>query len=99
MTVGDRVFTVSSLPGFKGEVGAGGRVAEEQLALGVLHHWDQVARVGLALVPEHVETRALYNPDKPGIEQVNTNNIHNTCSYSDCERVSKIMAPNSPTLT
>lgn len=83
MTVGDRVFTVSSLPGFKGEVGAGGRVAEEQLALGVLHHWDQVARVGLALVPEHVETRALYNPDKPGIEQVNTNNIHNTCSYSD----------------
>ena len=79
MTVGDRVFTVSSLPGFKGEVGAGGRVAEEQLALGVLHHWDQVARVGLALVPEHVETRALYNPDKPGIEQVNTNNnIHNT---------------------
>ena len=45
VTVGDRVFTVSSLPGFKGEVGAGGRVAEEQLALGVLHHWDQVARV------------------------------------------------------
>ena len=39
------MFTVSSLPGFKGEVGAGGRVAEEQLALGVLHHWDQVARV------------------------------------------------------
>merc|ERR1719410_720804 len=69
VTVGDRVFTVSSLPGFKGEVGAGGRVAEEQLALGVLHHWDQVARVGLALVPEHVETRVLYNPDKPGIEQ------------------------------
>ena len=39
------MFTVSSLPGFKGEVGAGGRVAEEQLALGVLHHWDQVARM------------------------------------------------------
>ena len=43
---------------------------EEQLALGVLHHWDQISRVGVSLVPEHVETRALYNPDKPGIEQV-----------------------------
>ena len=42
---------------------------EEQLALGALHHWSAVGRVGVELVPEHVETRALYNPDKPGIEQ------------------------------
>ena len=42
---------------------------EEQLALGVLHHWEDQPRVGTSLVPEHVETRGLYNSDKPGIEQ------------------------------
>ena len=41
---------------------------EEQLALSVLHHWEEQPG-GACLVPEHVETRALYNPDKPGIEQ------------------------------
>ncbi|GLV33991.1 misfire [Carabus blaptoides fortunei] len=45
------------------------RSSEEHLALYVLHHWHEVPRVGCQLVPEHVETRPLYNPDKPGIEQ------------------------------
>ncbi|NWZ73917.1 OTOF protein, partial [Acrocephalus arundinaceus] len=43
---------------------------DEHLALAVLRHWEDIPRAGCRLVPEHVETRPLLNPDKPGIEQV-----------------------------
>ncbi|MCJ8736710.1 hypothetical protein PDJAM_G00015680 [Pangasius djambal] len=42
---------------------------DEHLALAVLTHWEDIPRVGCKLIPEHVETRPLLNPDKPGIEQ------------------------------
>uniref|UniRef100_A0A668ACF4 Otoferlin a n=1 Tax=Myripristis murdjan TaxID=586833 RepID=A0A668ACF4_9TELE len=52
--------------------GPGGKVkvqTEEHLALTVLKHWEEIPRAGCRLIPEHVETRPLLNPDKPGIEQ------------------------------
>lgn len=42
---------------------------DEHLALSVLQHWEEIPRAGCRLIPEHVETRPLLNPDKPGIEQ------------------------------
>lgn len=48
----------------------GYRPNEEELALAVLKKWHDIPKVGCQLVPAHVETRPLYNPEKPGVEQV-----------------------------
>ena len=41
-------------------------LSEEDMALAVLHNWSNITG---PLVSEHIETRSLYHPDKPGIEQ------------------------------
>ncbi|XP_071746024.1 otoferlin isoform X2 [Lepeophtheirus salmonis] len=66
--VGQKTFTLQSKEGGPLQNWQT-KVSEEHLALAVLHHWNEIPRVGTYLVPEHIETRALFNPDKPGIEQ------------------------------
>uniref|UniRef100_A0A8C5TYN9 C2 domain-containing protein n=1 Tax=Malurus cyaneus samueli TaxID=2593467 RepID=A0A8C5TYN9_9PASS len=41
----------------------------EHKALYVLRHWEEMPGHGYKLVPEHVETRSLYNPENPGLVQ------------------------------
>lgn len=35
----------------------------------ILKNWADIEDVGVPLVPEHIETRALYNKEKPGVAQ------------------------------
>nr|XP_040058215.1 LOW QUALITY PROTEIN: fer-1-like protein 6 [Gasterosteus aculeatus aculeatus] len=41
----------------------------EHLSLKVLHRWAEIPAVGCKLVPEHIETRTLFNKDRPGMDQ------------------------------
>ncbi|XP_063373180.1 otoferlin-like [Cydia amplana] len=61
--------TVFNMPVHDVELFSNPDTAEEQMALLVLRRWHEVPRIGARLVLEHVETRPLYNPNKPGIEQ------------------------------
>ncbi|XP_064639493.1 otoferlin-like isoform X3 [Lineus longissimus] len=45
------------------------KISNEPLALEALKHFHDVPRHGTKLVPEHIETRALFTPEKPGVEQ------------------------------
>ncbi len=43
--------------------------SQEHVALAVLKQWHNIPG-GFPLVPEHIETRGLTNPEKPGVEHV-----------------------------
>lgn len=67
VTVGTKKFQLDE---DDSEIGASVKADNENLALHALRNWQDVPLVGYHLVPEHVETRTLYLPDKPGMEQV-----------------------------
>ncbi|KAI8430622.1 hypothetical protein MSG28_000832 [Choristoneura fumiferana] len=60
--------SVFNMPMHDSELFSDVNLAEEQMALLVLRRWHELPRVGARLVPEHVETRPLYNPNKPGTD-------------------------------
>lgn len=43
---------------------------KEIICLSILQKWHTLPVCGYPLVPEHVETRSLFHPNKPGLQQV-----------------------------
>uniref|UniRef100_A0A8B9I146 Fer-1 like family member 6 n=1 Tax=Astyanax mexicanus TaxID=7994 RepID=A0A8B9I146_ASTMX len=65
ITIGEKVYTGKTVFADEDQMVE----SYEHLALKVLHRWEEMPGVGCKLVPEHIETRALYIKDKPGLDQ------------------------------
>ncbi|XP_074551223.1 fer-1-like protein 6 [Halichoeres trimaculatus] len=65
ITVADKVFTGKTL--FMNEDQP--EESYEHLSLKILHRWSEIPSVGCKLVPEHIETRTLFNKARPGMDQ------------------------------
>ncbi|KAF7644098.1 hypothetical protein LDENG_00227960 [Lucifuga dentata] len=65
ITVADSVFVGNTLFMHDGEP----LETYEHLSLKILHRWVEIPAVGCQLVPEHIETRTLFNKARPGMDQ------------------------------
>ncbi|KAF1741081.1 hypothetical protein MXB_3802, partial [Myxobolus squamalis] len=56
--------------------GSGSKIpSNEPAALKAIQNLHMITEIGYHIVPEHIETRQLYSPDKPGISQVVTGSL------------------------
>ncbi|KAM8750038.1 fer-1-like protein 6 [Acanthopagrus schlegelii] len=65
ITVAEKVFTGKTLFMHEDEPVE----SYEHLSLKILHRWAEIPAVGCKLVPEHIETRTLFNKARPGMDQ------------------------------
>ncbi|KAK2905697.1 hypothetical protein Q8A73_009640 [Channa argus] len=65
ITVADKVFTGKTVYMNEDEPVE----SYEHLSLKILHRWSEMPVVGCKLVPEHIETRTLFNKARPGMDQ------------------------------
>ncbi|XP_044072290.1 fer-1-like protein 6 isoform X2 [Siniperca chuatsi] len=65
ITLADKVFTGKTLFMHEDEP----EESYEHLSLKILHRWAEIPAVGCKLVPEHIETRTLFNKARPGMDQ------------------------------
>ncbi|XP_028992475.1 fer-1-like protein 6 [Betta splendens] len=65
ITVADKVFTGKTLFMQEDEPVE----SYEHLSLKILHRWSEMPVLGCKLVPEHIETRTLFNKARPGMDQ------------------------------
>uniref|UniRef100_A0A669B099 Fer-1 like family member 6 n=1 Tax=Oreochromis niloticus TaxID=8128 RepID=A0A669B099_ORENI len=63
--VSDKVFTGKTLFMHEDEPVE----SYEHLSLKILHRWAEIPGVGCTLIPEHIETRTLFNKARPGMDQ------------------------------
>ncbi|XP_053184260.1 fer-1-like protein 6 [Scomber japonicus] len=65
ITLGDKVFAGKTRFMHEDELVE----SYEHLSLKILHRWAEIPAVGCKLVPEHIETRTLFNKARPGMDQ------------------------------